>query len=86
MSTAPGGEPTHDHRAALLSVARAHAGRKVMIEGGVPPKKLANLQAFVPSGAPIVVAIDLTLFGSAKDALVFTDTQLHDATSTAAWS
>jgi hypothetical protein len=58
----------------------AHVGKKVWVGADtIPPKKLANLRAVLPpqlGNAPILAAIDLTVFGSASDAIVVTPTHL----------
>ncbi|PRQ02009.1 tetratricopeptide repeat protein [Enhygromyxa salina] len=58
---------------------RPHVGKKVWV-GAIPNKQLGNIQKHVlPSHlahGPIIAAIDLTTFGSAKDAIVVTPTQL----------
>ncbi len=61
----------------ILATLAPHAGGKLFV-GEIPPHKESNARAFVlPTSLrhlPIVALVDLTLLGSARDAVVFTPT------------
>src|SRR5690606_39234637 len=65
-----------DYVATIRQALAPHAGKKVWVGAEtIPAKKLAHVQAALPpqlAGSPILAAIDLTVFGSAKDAIVVT--------------
>jgi hypothetical protein len=70
-----------DYHDAVRGALTVHAGKRVWIgSDAIPPKQLGRLRELVLgpqlAHSPILAAIDLTLFGSAKDALVVTPTQL----------
>jgi hypothetical protein len=68
-----------DYPGSIRSAMAPHLGKKVWV-GEIPPKQLGNLHEHVipPAlqGSHILAAIDLTTFGSAKDAIVVTPTHL----------
>lgn len=68
-----------DYRPVVVEALTPRLGKKVHLGTGVPPKKEANVRKHVlpPDVAKveILAVIDLTTFGSAKDALVITPTQ-----------
>jgi tetratricopeptide (TPR) repeat protein len=69
-----------DYAAVLVPVAQSQANKRVLVTGEIPEKKAKNLAAFLPADEPALVALDLTTFKSAKDAVVFTPRSLvaHD--------
>ena len=74
----PAGTDVRIDYAGTIGVALTpHVGRKVWV-GTIPAKQLGNLRAHVipPQlcDSPVIAAIDLTMFGSAKDAIVVTPT------------
>lgn len=68
-----------DYGPAIAEALGPHLGKKVWLGEG-PAKKMANLRKHVIpaelAGVPTLATIDLTVFGSAKDALILTPTQL----------
>ena len=68
-----------DYIAAVRDALAPHLGKKVWF-GTVPPKQLRNINTHVIplelQGSHVVAGIDLTTFGSAKDAIVITPTHL----------
>lgn len=68
-----------DYVAAVRDALSPHLGKKVWF-GTVPPKQLGNINKHVIplelQGSHVVAGIDLTTFGSAKDAIVVTPTHL----------
>ncbi|MFK7990561.1 MAG: hypothetical protein AB8I08_31355 [Sandaracinaceae bacterium] len=56
----------------MHAAAKPHAGKKILLEGSIPDKKLGGLRQFVPEPERILVALDFTMFGSAKEGAVFT--------------
>jgi len=76
---AGGVEVRVDYVGSISAALQPHLGKKVWV-GTIPPKQLGNIQKHVIppalSGSHIVAGIDLTTFGSAKDALVVTPTHL----------
>lgn len=59
-------------RGVLYNAAQPHVGKKILLEGSIPAKKLNGLRRFAPEPARILVALDFTTFGSAKEGAVFT--------------
>jgi len=68
-----------DYAPILAEALGPHLGNKVWLGEG-PGKKAANIRKHVVppelAGTPLLAGIDLTTFGSAKDAIVVTPTQL----------
>ena len=68
-----------DYSPILAGALSPHLGKKVWLGEG-PAKKMANIRKHVVppelTGFPLLAGIDLTAFGSAKDAIVLTPTQL----------
>ncbi len=68
-----------DHGQTLYGWLAPHAAKKLYI-GNLPPKQDGNIRRHVlapfAQAWPIVAAVDLTIMGSAKEALVFTPTHL----------
>ncbi len=68
-----------DYREVIAQALGPHVGNKVWLGEG-PAKKMANIREHVIpghfAGVPVLAAIDLTTFGSAKDAIVVTPTHL----------
>ena len=77
--SAPTATQSLDYSASIYAALQPWAGKRVYM-GNIPTKQEANLRTKVlpPAHArdPIVAAIDLTAFGSAADAIVFTPTHL----------
>ena len=77
--TDPGLEPV-DRAAVIQSLVQPHESGRLHSRS-IPPKKLRNVRASVlpPAArdADVVLILDLTTFGSAKDAVVLTPTQLY---------
>ncbi|MCB9603733.1 MAG: tetratricopeptide repeat protein [Sandaracinus sp.] len=57
----------------LIAHASPHAGRKVLIAGSIPAEKAERVASFLPPAERAILVLDLTTFGSAKDAVVFTE-------------
>lgn len=68
-----------DYAGSIRNALQPHLGKKVWV-GTIPPKQLGNIHKHVipPAlqGSHLVAGIDLTTFGSAKDAIVVTPTHL----------
>lgn len=68
-----------DYVAAVRNALEPHVSKKVWLDA-IPAKQLNNINTHVIplplTGSPIVAAIDITTFGSAKDAIVVTPTYL----------
>lgn len=60
----------------LTTIAQPETSKRVFVGPAIPEPQLTNLRYIIPERASIVVALDLTLLGSAEYALVFTDQQL----------
>ncbi len=71
---------TRDYADVIRGAVTPHAGKKIHVSE-LPAKKDKNIRSVVlPSGAQdvdIVAAFDLTMFGSGKDAVVFTATHCY---------
>lgn len=71
--------PPADYAATVQAALRPHLSKKVWVQT-IPSKQLGNIQKHVLpdnlANSPIIAGIDLTTFGSAKDAIVVTPTQL----------
>ena len=57
----------------ITSIVGPRATRKVLVAGGIPDGTMRSLRTFVPPQQAILAALDLTVFGSGKDAIVFTE-------------
>ena len=68
-----------DYAGSIRAALQPHLGKKVWV-GTIPPKQLGNIQKHVVppalQGSHLVAGIDLTTFGSAKDAIIVTPTHL----------
>jgi hypothetical protein len=69
-----------DYVATVRQALAPHVGKKIWIGAEtIPAKKLGHARAALPpqlAGSPILAAIDLTVFGSAKDVIVVTPTHI----------
>src|SRR3569623_1186905 len=84
---AAAGAPS-DAGAAVRAAIAAHPSKSVLVPP-LPPKKLRNVRGELPAnlrGAELLALVDLTMFGSAKNAIVLTANELVYVDGAKTWS